>query len=143
MRLAVFFVLFVLSIDSAICQPKSIPDLKQIPAFCENFMQKFKDNKISEAIELMKDYSVIDPAELDKMGILISNRIARLGDSYGKILSYEFIEEKNIKEFLLKRVYMLRFEKSCLKFDFRFYNGGSGWTVNHFNFTEQLEEFFK
>lgn len=143
MKKALIVICLFCFVQRASSQIKPIVDRKGVAVFCENFMQKFVDKKIDSAFQYLKIYSVIEPEEIDKLTVMLKRQLELLGDSYGNIISFGFIDEKSVKEFLIKRTYMLLFEKSCLKFDFRFYNNGSGWTVNHFNFTADLEQFFE
>jgi len=103
-------------------------------------MQTFSERKFTEAIETLKIYSVIDPIKIDDLIYTVERQMGILGDTFGKNLSYEFIAEKNVKGVLLKRVYLLKFEKMCLKFDFRFYNNGHGWTITNFNYSEDIDD---
>jgi hypothetical protein len=56
------------------------------------------------------------------------------------MLSPEFITERKIKDFLVKRFYILKFDKYYLKFDFTLYKSTSGWTVTGFKYDEDLAE---
>ena len=123
-------------------QVKLLADKKEVKTFCDGFMQKTLENKLAEGFQTVKQYSKIDPQTLDKLNDVMADQLSAL-EVYGKMMSYSLIEEKNVQESLLKMTYMLKFENSCLKFDFRFYNNGKGWQVNFLNFTEKIEEFFR
>jgi hypothetical protein len=58
----------------------------------------------------------------------------------GKILSYDFISERKIKDFITKRFYILKFDKFYLKFDFMLYNNGDKWTITSYAYNEDLIE---
>ena len=126
----------------AFAQANLIKDEKASILVCEEFMKKLSERKFVEAIQMLKEYSVIDSGKIDTLTFIVSEQMESLGNAYGSIVSYEFIKQRSIENFLFKRIYMLRFEKFYLRFDFTFYNNGKGWRIINFNFTEHLEDVF-
>mgnify|MGYP003406546593 CR=1 FL=1 len=61
---------------------------------------------------------------------------------YGKIVGYELIEEKTLKNALARRKYILKFEFYFLTFDFILYNNNTGWTVSNFYYKDETKELF-
>jgi hypothetical protein len=137
--LLVFLAIFSFQISN--CQYQLLRDKKHVDSICREFMQTFSENKYTQAISMLKKYSVIDPIKIDDLIYTVEKQMSRLGNSFGKVLNYELMSEKNVKNFLLKKVYILKFEKMCLKFDFRFYDNGQGWTIINFNYSEDISEF--
>ena len=115
-------------------------DKKRIDEVCDQFMQTFADGKIREALQLLKQNTIIAPATIDSLQVTIVNQADKAFPSYGKILSYEFVTERKIKDFIAKRIYILKYDKYYLKFDFTLYNNGKGWTITNFNYNEDLVE---
>ena len=107
---------------------------------CDAFMKDFKDGKFSQAIQSLKQISVIDSPSIDSLDLTVNRQMRILLSSYGKILSYEFIRERKVKDFIIKRFYILRFEKYYLKFDFVLYRIGAEWKITNFNYNEDLIE---
>jgi len=121
-------------------QVKIDKDKERINSICDKFMQNFRDGKISEAIQQLKQNSVITNSTLDTLQITIQKQMNNILSGYGKILSYEFITERKIKDIVAKRLYILKFEKYYLKFDFIVYKSAAGWTITNFNYNEDLIE---
>lgn|SRR5574337_929727 len=115
-------------------------DKERIDNVCNQFMQAFADGKIQEALQLLKQNTVISPATIDTLQATIVDQADKAFPAYGKILSYEFITERKVKDFIAKRFYILRFDKYYLKFGFTLYNNGKGWTITNFNYNEDLIE---
>lgn len=115
-------------------------DLERLNVVCDKFMETFASGKTVEAIQLLKQNTVMSPASLDTMQATIMNQMNKIFPAYGNILSPEFIAERKIKDFIAKRFYILKFEKYYLKFDFTLYKSGSGWTVTNFKYNEELVE---
>lgn len=115
-------------------------DKLRIDNVCDKFMETFAAGKISEALQLLKQNSVMSPSTIDTLQLTINNHISDFFSAYGKMLSSEFVTERNVKNFISKRFYILKFDKYYLKFDFTLYNNGKGWTVTSFNYNEDLIE---
>ncbi|HWY34655.1 MAG TPA: hypothetical protein VNX68_08410 [Nitrosopumilaceae archaeon] len=121
-------------------QAKPEKDKERIEAVCDMFMQNFRDGKLSEALQLLKQNSVLASSTIDTLYSTITSQMKSIFPSYGRMLSYEFISERKIKDFIARRFYILKFEKSYLKFDFTFYKNESGWKITSFNYNEDLIE---
>jgi hypothetical protein len=115
-------------------------DKERIDNVCDQFMQLFAGGKLPEALQLLKQNSVMYPATIDTLQVTITNQVNTLFPAYGKMLSSEFITERKIKNFIAKRFYILKFDKYYIKFDFTLYNGGKGWTITNFTYNEDLIE---
>ena len=115
-------------------------DKERVDNVCDQFMQAFAKGKIQEALQLLKQNTVMTPASIDTLQVTITDQVNNIFPSYGRMLSPEFIIERKIRDFIAKRFYILKFEKYYLKFDFTLYNNGSGWTITSFNYNEELME---
>ena len=115
-------------------------DKERIDKVCDQFMQAFSDGKIQEALQLLKQNSVMSPATIDTLQVTIAEQVDKFFPVYGKILSYEFVTERKVKDFISKRFYILKFDKYYLKFDFTLYNNGKSWTITSFTYNEDLIE---
>lgn len=135
---AAFLSLTLLSCGQS--KPNRDNDKERIDAVCDKFMQTFQEGKISEALQLLKQNTVISPSSIDTLQSTITKQMNNIFPSYGKMLSYEFISEHEIKDFIARRFYILKFDKYFLKFDFTLYNNGKSWTITGFNYNGELLE---
>jgi hypothetical protein len=124
-------------------QIKIDKDKEIINSVCEKFMMKFRDGNISEAMQLLKDNSVMSHDAIDTLQVTVLEQVNTVFPSFGKTISYEFIIEKKVKNFIAKRFYILKFENYYLKFDFTLYNSGNDWTITNFNYNQDLIELLK
>ena len=115
-------------------------DKERIDKVCDQFMQTFADGKISEALQLLKQNSVMLPATIDSLQVKIDYQVSNFFPAYGKMLSSEFVTEKKVKNFIAKRFYILKFDKYYIKFDFILYNSGKDWTITSFTYKSDLIE---
>ena len=136
-----FLLTFIVSITLFSCrQTKPDKDKERIDEVCDKFMQEFNSGKTSEAIQILRDNSVLSLASLDTLNHEIDREMKMVLPNYGKMISYEFVSEHKIKDFITRRFYILKFEKYYLKFDFTLYKSNTGWTITGFNFNDELLE---
>lgn len=113
-------------------------DKKELNKTCDSMMSLFRDLKTKEALSLLKLNSVILPSTIETLDSTITEQVKSYFPAYGKVTSVEFITERNIKTFLSQRLYILRFDKYYLKFDFTLYKATSGWTITNFKYNNDL-----
>jgi hypothetical protein len=115
-------------------------DKERLDKVCDTFMQSFSNGQFKEALELLKQNSVLEPEKIDTLQVTIEHHSHNVFPAYGKMLSAEFITERKIKNFLAKRFYILKFDKYPVKFDFTLYKSTIGWTITSFTYNEELIE---
>src|SRR4051812_34783835 len=125
-----FLTAFFLSLTLVSCaqsKTKSDKDKERIDNVCDKFMQTFASGQIPEALQLLKQNTVMDPSSIDTVQKTIEEQARSIFPTYGKMRSSEFIVERRVKDFIAKRFYILKFDKYFLKFDFTLYNSDSSW----------------
>ena len=138
-----FLTVAFLSLTLISCGQKTQPvdkDKQRLDKVCDTFMQTFSKAQFKEAIDLLKQNSVLEPEKLDSLLVTIENHSTNVFPIYGKMISSEFITEKMIKDFIEKRFYILKFDKYPIKFDFTLYRGSNGWAITSLNYNEELIE---
>jgi hypothetical protein len=116
------------------------PDKVKLNNVCDKFMKEFQEGKTSDALQLLKRNSVMAVSAIDTLEVTIKNQLDQVLPAYGKMISSEFIVERNIKDFISQRLYILRFEKYYLQFQFTLYKTNGGWKITSFNYKEDLLE---
>ncbi len=110
--------------------------------FCDKVMQTLVEGKYSPAIQLFRQKSVMDASVIDNVDKTLNEQMPSILPYYGKILGYELLEEKSLKNLLTLRRYILQFEFYFLSFDFILYNNSKGWTVSNFYYKDETKELF-
>jgi hypothetical protein len=116
------------------------PDKEKLNNVCDKFMNEFQEGKTSDAMLLLKRNSVMAVSAIDTLEVTIKNQLDQILPAYGKMISSEFIVERNIKDFISQRLYILRFEKYYLQFQFTLYKTNVGWKITNFKYKEDLLE---
>ena len=105
-------------------------------------MQTLVEGKYSTAVQMLTQKSVLDASVINNVDKTLNDQMPNILPFYGKILSYELVEEKALKNVLVRKRYILKFESYFLSFDFVIYNNGTGWTVSHFYYKDETKELF-
>ena len=142
MRKLIGIVILCISFSFSYGQAKMYTTRDSINAFCDKVMQTLVDGKYSAAIQMFRQRSVMDVTVIDKVDKTLNDQMPGILPYYGKILSYELIEEKSLKNALIRKRYILKFENYFLTFDFVLYNNGTGWTVSNFYYKDETKELF-
>src|SRR4051794_10657667 len=135
---AAFFSLIFISCG----QTKQITDKdeERLDKVCDTFMQYFSKGQFKEALQLLKQNSVLESEKIDTLQVTIENQAQNIFPAYGKMLSAEFMTDRKVKDFIEKRFYIVKFEKYPLKVDFTLYKSSNSWTITSFNYNEDLME---
>lgn len=123
-------------------QSKMYTTRDSINLFCDKVMQTVAEGKFSAAIQLFKQKSVMDGSVINNIDKTLNDQMPGILPYYGKILGYELIEEKSLRNALARRKYILQFENYFLTFDFILYNNSKGWTVSNFYYKDETKELF-
>lgn len=135
--------LFSLFVFFSQAQAALFTSKSSLNAFCDKVMQTFTERKFSEAIQMFRKRSVLDTTTINSIDKNLVEQMANLQPYYKKIVEYEYIEEKAIKNSVVRRRYLLKFENYFLTVDFVLYNNRSGWTVSNFNYYDNPKELFQ
>jgi hypothetical protein len=88
-------------------QKKQITDKdeERLDKVCDTFMQHFSKEQFKEALQLLKQNSVLEPEKIDTLQVTIENQAQNIFPAYGKIVSAEFITDRKVKDFIEKRLH--------------------------------------
>jgi hypothetical protein len=105
-------------------------------------MQTLTERKFSEGIQMFRKRSVLDTVTIKSIDRNLVEQMTNLEPYYKKVVGYEFVGETAIKNTVVRRRYLLKFENYFLTVDFVLYNNNSGWTVSNFNYYDNPKELF-
>lgn len=104
----------------------------------------FKDNKITESFEMLKQYWPLPENELDALEEKTIKYMNILENRFGKRLDVTKIKDENISDIALRETYIMRYNFSALRIVFTYYRSENGWFINSFkwddSFTEEFEK---
>jgi len=123
-------------------QDKLFTTRDSLNGFCDKVMQTLADGKFSQAIQMFRQKSVMDSSVINNVDKTLNEQMPNILPYYKKIVGYVLAEEKDLKNTLVRRRYILKFEHYFLIFDFVLYNNGTGWTVSNFYYKDETKELF-
>ena len=135
-------IIFCVMFFASSAQSKFYNSKDSLNLFCDKVMQTLVDGKYSDAIQLFRQKSVMDISVIDNVDKTLNEQMPGILPYYGKILGYDLVEEKFLKDVLSRRKYILKFEYYFLSFDFILYNNSKGWTVSNFYYKDETKELF-
>ncbi len=138
----IFTICFSLLVFVTHAQANFFTTRDSLNSHCDKVMQTLVDGKASEAIQLFRKNSVMDTVTVNNIDRMLSEQMATVLPFYKKLTGYVLIEDKDVKNTLVRRRYLLTFENYFLTFDFILYNSGKGWTVSNFNYKDDPKELF-
>lgn len=109
-------------------------------ALADKAMAKIVAEGIRAGMDSMKPFWVVPEAEVDAMIGKGELQMPVIQARFGKPAGYELLHRKQVGESLLKVVYLQKFEKHAMVMNFVFYRSKAGWTLNSFNFKDDLGE---
>lgn len=138
----IFTVSFCLVFSFSFAQAKLFTGRDSLNMFCDRVMQALVDGKYSEGVQLFRQKSVMDTSVINSVDKTLNEQMPGILPYYKKIVGYQLIEEKELRNALARRKYILKFENYFLTFDFILYNNGTGWTVSNFYYKDETKELF-
>lgn len=142
MRRLILTFSFCLMFFFSFAQAKLFTTRDSLNMFCDKVMQTLVDGKYSQAIQMFRQKSVMDSSVINNVDKTLNDQIPNILPFYKKIVGYSLIEEKELRNSLARRRYLLKFENYFLSFDFVLYNNGTGWTVSNFYYKDDTKEIF-
>jgi len=109
---------------------------------CELFMVKLTELGTEEAFVTLRPYSAVTE---ENFGVFVeqANKIIDIvKPDYGKIVGHVLLQERSVKNIVLRYTYLLKFERHALRWMFYFYRADDEWLFNEFNVDNKLYELF-
>src|SRR6266436_5424335 len=109
MQKSILFLLIVLASKVSFSQQNHPQNKQELIAVCTKFMDAFKSGKYDDAFQNLKSYTAIEDYKIDTLLKTVKGQMTNISSVYGKTLSYEEVSEKDVKNSLVKLVYLVKF----------------------------------
>jgi hypothetical protein len=116
---------------------------KDISRFCIRFLDLINAEKFKVAFNFLDSYSIMEKYESKQARVTIKQMIRKASVS-GACLGVEALLEKKAGNLAKKMIYILKYTKRFLKFEFIFYSPTSEdkWSLYGLKVTDDIEELF-
>jgi hypothetical protein len=64
-----------------------------------------------------------------------------VANRFGNIIGTDFIKD-DIKDYVIRKIYVIRFEKHMIRVLFTFYKNDKSWILNGFKWDDKIDELF-
>jgi hypothetical protein len=138
--LLVLLLLFVCQQSEA--QQSSLRNLSDVKTFSDGFMSLVGAGKYDEAFKRARPIIILPLAELDAAAAQANSQMPQIQARVGKPKGYEFLREQRLGESLVRHQYIAKHERFAMRWNFVFYNTGSGWVLAEFKFDTNVSSLF-
>lgn len=119
---------------------KSESDLR---AVADKFMEQVAEAKYKAAFYGVKKHWPMPTEEIDNLAFQTKQQLEMAGTRFGKLIGYEFVEEKSIGESYIRYVYLQKFQNHATRWQIVFYRPETEWKVNVIVWDDKTHELFK
>jgi hypothetical protein len=142
MKKITFLLLTILVFNYAGDQ-KTLKDEDELTEHSAEVMEHFSHENFSKAFEILQEVWPLPQNELAQLESQSIKQFNLIGSRYGDLVSVEFIKDENIKDFAIRKTYLMRYQRHMIQFIFIYYKGGNEWILNGFQWNDQVEDLFE
>ncbi len=109
----------------------------------DKVMKFLKDSEFQKAFTELQIYWPLPENEMMQLESQTIKQFNMVADRFGNIIGFDFIRDMSIKDYAIKKIYVLRFEKHMIRVLFTYYKNNDGWILNGFKWDDQFDELFE
>ncbi|NJK95125.1 MAG: hypothetical protein HC905_09610 [Bacteroidales bacterium] len=121
---------------------KFLTSKEDLTKHSEKVVLYLKDSKFEKAFGELQEYWPLPENELIQLESQTIKQFNMVSDRFGKIIGTDFIKEKTIKDYVVRNIYVIRFEKHMIRILFTYYKNDNGWILNGFKWDDQFDDLF-
>jgi hypothetical protein len=114
-----------------------------IQDLCENALSHIVDGEVAKGIAVLRPYALsISKSDMDSLENQLLGQAETIKESYGDPIGYVLISRVNLKDTVLKTVYVVKYERHLIRWTFIFYKPYDSWILDFFNYDDSIEDLF-
>lgn len=137
----IFAVLTIL-LMAQLANAQSLTSKEDLTKHSDKVMMFFKTSEFEKAFDELKKHWPLPENELTQLESQTIRQFNMVADRFGSILGTDFVKEETIKDFAVRKIYVIRFEKHMIRVLFTYYRNEDGWLLNGFKWDDSFEELF-
>ncbi len=118
---------------------KTLSSIASAKVLADKAMADAVKGNYRKAFSRFRPYWPLEKKEIDQVIIKIDGGMKLLQKRFGKSISYEFIERKNSKGFLMRYIYVQKFQNALVRWSFTYYKPGKHWHILGVSFDDNYE----
>jgi hypothetical protein len=119
---------------------QGLPQIADVKALTDKVMTSVAKGDLEGGLKMFKSQTIIPSAEFDAMMGQAVTQMPLMTARFGNTLGQEFIKEVRVGESLAELIYIHRFDKHAMRWQFYLYRGKNGWVINTFRFDDRWPE---
>ena len=119
---------------------QGLPTIADVKVVTDGVMNKVAKGDLEGGLKSFKELMVIPPAEFDAMVGQAAIQMPLITSRFGATLGQEFIKQVTVGDSLAELVYIHRFDRHAMRWQFYLYRGKDGWVINTFRFDDRWPE---
>ncbi len=110
---------------------------------CENAASLLSKGKISESFNSLKPYWPIPAAEIDNLSYQTETQLKMVSKRFGKPIGTDFIKTQKAGDSFIKHTFILKHEKTSIRYICVFYKPKTKWLVNSVSWDDKTALLFE
>ena len=120
-------------------QETGLKNEKEIKKTCDEVMQNILKKDYETAFTKLMSVATVPKEEMEKFKAQSIEQKGMVAEKFGEYLDYKLVKESEIGGIVKQLTYVIRLEKSGLKYVFYFYNGKDNlWRLTNFAWNDEL-----
>jgi hypothetical protein len=137
------FLLLLLTLISSPALAGGFKTEQDCRTFSDKLMDQFVQTNFKAGLNSAKPYWPIPEIEIDGMANQIEQQWPVVNQRFGSMAGSEFIGEKRIGKSFLRYIYLHKFEKHSIYWQFDFYKPHEEWLINKITFHDELDRLYE
>jgi hypothetical protein len=108
----------------------------------DKVMLALKNSEFDVAFAELRKHWPMPENELTQLETQTIKQFNMVADRFGTIIATDFVKDKLIKDYVVRKIYVLRFQRHMIRVLFTYYKNDKGWMMNGFKWDDQLDELF-
>ena len=123
--------------------PPALRTERDVQNLCENVLSQVVNGELEKGIATLRPYAIgISKEDMDSLENQFLGQEGTIRESYGDPIGYVLISKENLKDTILKTVYVVKYERHLIRWTFIFYKPYDSWVLDYFNYDDRIDALF-
>lgn len=124
------------------CGAQPLKDRAATGRLSAQVAELFKQNKVSEAFELLAPHWPIGQEDFESVKSKSLEYLDIYHERFAPAHSAVMVKEEAVKDFALRETWCVLFRNNAIRLTFIYYKNQDGWILNAFKWDDRLENIF-
>jgi kynurenine formamidase len=135
--------MLLLVVASSSSTASELTEPQETLVLCENSVSLLSHGQVSETFDLLKPYWPLPEAEMDNLSYQTKSQLDMVSKRFGKAIGTDFIRTQKAGNSFLKHTYILKYEKTAIRYICIFYKPKKTWLVNSITWDDKTVLLFE